>query len=185
MAGLELPIRAIRGRRPAFTDRQQSRLSDGSRKVTAINEIIGIDRETSEIEMRPIFELSAPVQARRARWRAFRATATCRRFDAFIVMGLVNRGEPYLKPLHTLDALRWGSLGVIGLRCSWHVGDHGDETGLPYRYWARYCGCSSGRCARCSSSRRAGSSRRPARVLPHHRRELALEVPGWYGASSS
>lgn len=41
---------------------------------------------------------------------------------------------------HTLDALRWGSLAVIGLALffgTWLMA--ADETGLPYRYWARYC----------------------------------------------
>ncbi len=42
--------------------------------------------------------------------------------------------------LHTIDALRWGSLAVIGLALfvgTWSMA--ADETGLPYRYWARYC----------------------------------------------
>jgi tight adherence protein B len=40
----------------------------------------------------------------------------------------------------TLDLLRWGSVAAItfGLVIStWAMAD--DETGLPYRYWARYC----------------------------------------------
>ncbi|MDB4943903.1 MAG: Flp pilus assembly protein TadB [Labilithrix sp.] len=43
--------------------------------------------------------------------------------------------------LHTVDLLRWGSLAVItfGLFiATWCM--VADETGLPYRYWARYCG---------------------------------------------
>jgi tight adherence protein B len=41
--------------------------------------------------------------------------------------------------LSTLDLMRWGSLGLIGLAL--FLGTFGmvsDETGLPYRYWARY-----------------------------------------------
>ncbi|MBX3189251.1 MAG: type II secretion system F family protein [Labilithrix sp.] len=42
--------------------------------------------------------------------------------------------------LHTVDALRWGSVAVIGLSLfigTWQMA--ADESGLPYRYWARYC----------------------------------------------
>ena len=42
--------------------------------------------------------------------------------------------------LGTLDLLRWGSLGVITFALfigTWQMA--ADETGLPYRYWARYC----------------------------------------------
>ena len=42
--------------------------------------------------------------------------------------------------LHTVDALRWGSLAVISFALfigTWQMA--ADETGLPHRYWARYC----------------------------------------------
>jgi tight adherence protein B len=42
--------------------------------------------------------------------------------------------------IHSVDLLRWGSLGVITLALlvgTWAIVD--DETGLPYRYWGRYC----------------------------------------------
>jgi tight adherence protein B len=42
--------------------------------------------------------------------------------------------------LHTLDVLRWSSLAVIAFALfigTWAMA--ADETGLPYRYWARYC----------------------------------------------
>lgn len=43
------------------------------------------------------------------------------------------------KPLHTIDVLRWSSVGVIGFALfvgTWSM--VADEQGLPYRYWARY-----------------------------------------------
>ena len=101
MAGLELPVRAIREQIASSVHLivQQTRLSDGTRKVTAISEVVGIDRESNEIEMRPIFEFvrtgtgaKGKVDRRvpRDRLPARRSSTT------FIVMGLVNRGEPYL-----------------------------------------------------------------------------------------
>ncbi|HSO35310.1 MAG TPA: type II secretion system F family protein [Labilithrix sp.] len=42
--------------------------------------------------------------------------------------------------LHTVDVLRWSSLGVIAFALfigTWSMA--ADESGLPYRYWARYC----------------------------------------------
>ncbi|MDB4942707.1 MAG: Type secretion system hydrolase TadA/VirB11/CpaF, TadA subfamily protein, partial [Labilithrix sp.] len=58
MAGVDLPLRAIRDQISAAVHVivQQSRMSDGTRKVTHISEVTGIDHETSEIELRPIFE---------------------------------------------------------------------------------------------------------------------------------
>jgi pilus assembly protein CpaF len=100
MAGLELPMRAIREQIASSVHVivQQSRLSDGSRKVTAISEIIGIDRESNEIEMRPIFEFIRTGTGAKGKVEGeFRATGYLPSFiPTFIVMGLVNRGEPYL-----------------------------------------------------------------------------------------
>src|SRR5437868_5503516 len=58
MSGIDLPTRAIREQIASSVHVvvQQSRLSDGSRRVTAISETIGIDRETNEVELRPIFQ---------------------------------------------------------------------------------------------------------------------------------
>jgi tight adherence protein B len=47
-----------------------------------------------------------------------------------------------MKPaaMHMIDLLRWGSVGVISFALfigTWQMA--ADETGLPYRYWARYC----------------------------------------------
>ena len=100
MAGLELPMRAIREQIASSVHLivQQSRLSDGSRKITAISEIIGIDRETNEIEMRPIFEYIRTGTGQKGKVEGqFRATGYLPSFlPTFIVMGLVQRGEPYL-----------------------------------------------------------------------------------------
>ena len=100
MAGLELPMRAIREQIASSVHLivQQSRLSDGSRKVTAISEIVGIDRESNEIEMRPIFEFIRTGTGDKGKVEGeFRATGYLPSFlTTFIVMGLVKRGEPYL-----------------------------------------------------------------------------------------
>jgi pilus assembly protein CpaF len=100
MAGLELPMRAIREQIASSVHLivQQSRLSDGTRKVTAISEIVGIDRESNEIEMRPIFEFIRTGTGAKGKVEGeFRATGYLPSFlPTFIVMGLVQRGEPYL-----------------------------------------------------------------------------------------
>ena len=100
MAGLELPMRAIREQIASSVHLivQQSRLSDGTRKITAISEIIGIDRESNEIEMRPIFEFIRTGTGEKGKVEGeFRATGYLPSFlSTFIVMGLVKRGEPYL-----------------------------------------------------------------------------------------
>jgi pilus assembly protein CpaF len=100
MAGLELPMRAIREQIASSVHLivQQSRLSDGSRKITAISEIIGIDRESNEIEMRPIFEFIRTGTGDKGKVEGeFRATGYLPSFlPTFIVMGLVKRGDPYL-----------------------------------------------------------------------------------------
>ncbi|MEI6210945.1 MAG: ATPase, T2SS/T4P/T4SS family, partial [bacterium] len=58
MSGLELPSRAIREQIASALDLivHESRLSDGSRKVTTISEIVGI--EGSQIVMQDIFEFA-------------------------------------------------------------------------------------------------------------------------------
>jgi pilus assembly protein CpaF len=100
MAGLELPIRAIREQIAGAVHIivQQSRLSDGSRRVTAISEVTGIDRETNEIEMRPIFNFVRTGTGPKGKVEGeYRATGYLPSFiPLFIVMGLVKKGEPYL-----------------------------------------------------------------------------------------
>ena len=100
MAGIELPVRAIREQIAGSVHLlvQQSRLSDGSRKVTAITEVTGIDDE-GEVELVPIFEFrpdAAPGEKGKVIGE-FRATGFLPRFlNDFIVMGLVKPGEAYL-----------------------------------------------------------------------------------------
>jgi pilus assembly protein CpaF len=99
MAGLDLPVRAIREQIAASVHLivQQSRLSDGSRKVTAIAELAGID-ERGELEVRPIFEFrrSATGSAGEVQG-SFRATGYLPSFlDELIVRGLIPPGEAYL-----------------------------------------------------------------------------------------
>jgi len=100
MAGVELPVRAIREQIAASVHIivQQSRLSDGTRKVTAISEVIGIDRDSGEIELRPIFEFVRTGTGAKGKVEGeFRATGYLPSFlPLFIVMGLVKKGEPYL-----------------------------------------------------------------------------------------
>jgi pilus assembly protein CpaF len=100
MAGLDLPVRAIREQIAASVHVivQQSRLTDGTRKVTAITEIVGIDGATGEIELRPIFAFVRTGTGKGGKVLGeFRATGYLPSFlNDFIVMGLVKRGEAYL-----------------------------------------------------------------------------------------
>jgi pilus assembly protein CpaF len=100
MAGVDLPLRAIRDQISSAVHIivQQSRLSDGSRKVTAISEVVGIDSDTTEIELRPIFEFVRTGTGSKGQVLGeFRATGYLPSFlQTFIVMGLVKKGEPYL-----------------------------------------------------------------------------------------
>ncbi|HSQ62658.1 MAG TPA: ATPase, T2SS/T4P/T4SS family [Polyangiaceae bacterium] len=99
MAGLDLPQRAIRDQIASSVHLivQQSRLSDGSRKVTAITEITGIG-DNGEIEMRPIFQFVRTGTGPGGKVIGdFRATGYLPSYlQDFIVMGLVKPGEPYL-----------------------------------------------------------------------------------------
>ncbi|HEY8074202.1 MAG TPA: ATPase, T2SS/T4P/T4SS family [Labilithrix sp.] len=100
MAGVDLPIRAIRDQIASSVHVivQQSRLSDGTRKIVAISEVTGIDRESNEIELRPIFEFVRTGTGPKGQVEGeFRATGYLPSFlTTFIVMGLVRKGEPYL-----------------------------------------------------------------------------------------
>ncbi|MGZ3451935.1 MAG: ATPase, T2SS/T4P/T4SS family [Polyangiales bacterium] len=99
MGGLDLPSRAIREQIASSINLivQQTRLSDGSRKVTSIAEVIGLD-DDGEVELRPIFEFVRTGTDKGGKVLGeFRATGYLPSFlDTFIVMGLVQRGEPYL-----------------------------------------------------------------------------------------
>jgi len=100
MAGIELPIRAIRDQIAGSVHVivQQSRMSDGSRKVTAISEVAGLNDETFEIELTPIFEYVRTGTGPGGKVLGeFRATGYLPSFlEDFIVMGLVQRGQDYL-----------------------------------------------------------------------------------------
>jgi pilus assembly protein CpaF len=56
MAGVDLPVRAIRSQIASSVHLivQQSRLSDGSRRVTAISEVTGLD-DDGEVELNEIY----------------------------------------------------------------------------------------------------------------------------------
>jgi pilus assembly protein CpaF len=100
MSGVELPVRAIREQIAGSIHLvvQQARLADGTRKVTAVSEVAGINEETHEIEMRPIFEFVRTGTGVGGKVVGdFRATGYLPTFlDEFLVMGLVQRGEAYL-----------------------------------------------------------------------------------------
>jgi pilus assembly protein CpaF len=99
MGGLDLPSRAIREQIASSIHLvvQQSRFSDGARRVTAISEVSGIDPE-GQIEMRPIFEFVRTGTGPGGKVLGeHRATGYLPSFlDAFIISGLVRRGEPFL-----------------------------------------------------------------------------------------
>jgi pilus assembly protein CpaF len=99
MAGLDLPVRAVRDQIAGSVNLivQQSRLSDGTRKVTGISELTGID-EDGEIELRPIFEFRRRgTGADGAVEGEFLATGYLPSFlGELIVRGLIQKGEAYL-----------------------------------------------------------------------------------------
>ena len=99
MAGIELPVRAIREQIAGSVHLlvQQSRMSDGTRKVTAITEITGINDE-GDIELVPIFQfVRTGTGAKGKVIGEFRPTGFLPSFlNDFIVMGLVKPGESYL-----------------------------------------------------------------------------------------
>ncbi len=98
MGGVDLPSRAIREQIAGSIHLvvQQSRFSDGSRKIAAITEVVGIDDD--EIELHPIFEFVRTGTGPGGQVIGeHRATGYLPSFlDAFIVGGLIRPGEPYL-----------------------------------------------------------------------------------------
>jgi pilus assembly protein CpaF len=98
MAGLDLPVRAIRHQIASSVQLivQQTRFSDGSRRVTSVAEVVGID-DDGEVELREIF--SFKVQATRSDGKiegAFLASGYLPSFlDQFLTHGLVQ-GEAFL-----------------------------------------------------------------------------------------
>jgi pilus assembly protein CpaF len=99
MSGLELPVRAIREQIAGAVHIlvQQSRLSDGSRKVTSITEVTGVNEE-GEVEMVPIFQFIRTGTKSDGRVEGeYRATGFLPTFlEQFLLMGLVKQGERYL-----------------------------------------------------------------------------------------
>jgi pilus assembly protein CpaF len=99
MAGIELPIRAIREQIAGSVHLlvQQTRLSDGSRKVTAISEVTGVGDE-GEIEIVPIFQFVRTGTSKEGKVVGeHRATGFLPSFlNDFLVLGLVKPGEGYL-----------------------------------------------------------------------------------------
>jgi pilus assembly protein CpaF len=71
-------------------------MQDGSRKVTSVSEVIGI--EGDDIEQRPIFEFVRTSTDKAGRVAGdYRATGYLPSYlDEFIVLGFVRRGEPFL-----------------------------------------------------------------------------------------
>ena len=97
MAGLDLPVRAIRQQIASSVQLfvQQTRFSDGSRRVTSIAEVVGID-DDGEVELREIFAFK--VRATRADGKVdgnFAASGYLPSFlDEFLTHGLVESGAP-------------------------------------------------------------------------------------------
>jgi len=95
MAGLDLPARAIRQQIAASVHLivQQSRFSDGSRRVTRISEVTGLGDE-GDVELRDIFEFKAAKVSEEGRIRGqFLTTGYLPSFlDQFIAQGLVEDG---------------------------------------------------------------------------------------------
>ncbi|AKU94075.1 Type II/IV secretion system ATP hydrolase TadA/VirB11/CpaF, TadA subfamily [Labilithrix luteola] len=99
MAGLDLPVKAIREQIAGSVDLivQQTRFSDGSRRVSSVAEVTGLN-DDGEVSLRPIFEFVRTGTGPNGKIEgAFRATGYLPSFlDTFIVMGLIRSGEAYL-----------------------------------------------------------------------------------------
>ena len=98
MSGIDLPARAIREQiaNSVHLVVQQSRFSDGSRRIVSIAEVIGMD-DNYEIQLRPIFEFQRSGIAGDGKVLGeYRATGYLPSYlDAFISYGLVQ-GKDYL-----------------------------------------------------------------------------------------
>jgi len=97
MSGLDLPSRAIREQisQSVHVVLQQSRMSDGSRKITSIAEVAGIDEENGEVIVQEIFRFERTGTGKRGEVLGeFRATGFLPSFlDEFIKRGLVRGGD--------------------------------------------------------------------------------------------
>jgi pilus assembly protein CpaF len=95
MGGVELPARAIREQIASSIHLvvQQQRFVDGSRKITSIAEVVGLDDEGG-VRLEPIFEFHREPGERGRVAGEFRATGYMPSFiGEFITMGLVSDGE--------------------------------------------------------------------------------------------
>jgi pilus assembly protein CpaF len=99
MAGLDLPVRAVREQIAGAIHVlvQQARLSDGSRRVTAITEVTGVN-DDGEVELVPIFRFARSGTGERGQVLGeFSASGFLPTFlNDFLVMGLVKPGERFL-----------------------------------------------------------------------------------------
>src|SRR4051812_40258627 len=99
MSGLDLPVRAIREQIAGAVHVivQQSRLSDGSRKVTAITEVTGVN-DQGEVELLPIFRYVRSGTGEQGKVLGdFQATGFLPTFlHEFQLMGLLAPGERFL-----------------------------------------------------------------------------------------
>ena len=76
---------------------QQSRFSDGTRKVTAVSEVVGLDEELN-FELVPIYQFVRSGMGPKGEVQGgFKATGYLPTFlNDFIVKGLIPKGGPYL-----------------------------------------------------------------------------------------
>jgi pilus assembly protein CpaF len=99
MAGVDLPVRAIREQiaNSVHIVVQQSRLADGSRKITAISEVVGMG-DDGQIELLPIYEfVRTGTGPDHKVIGEFRATGFLPTFvNTFITMGLIKSDEAFL-----------------------------------------------------------------------------------------
>jgi pilus assembly protein CpaF len=96
MAGLDLPVRAIRAQIASSVHLivQQSRFSDGSRRIISVAEVAGIDDE-GEIEINEIFGFFRTGTGPKGEVQGeFRASGYLPSFlDEMIAMGLIEKGD--------------------------------------------------------------------------------------------
>jgi pilus assembly protein CpaF len=96
MSGLELPARAIRSQIAASIHLivQQTRFSDGARRVTSIAEVTGLD-DQGDVEIREIFGFRLQKSGAHGSEGKFAATGFLPTFlDEFAVHGFLDEGAP-------------------------------------------------------------------------------------------
>ena len=96
MSGLDLPARAIREQIAQSIDVviQQTRFSDGSRRITAISEVVGLG-DDDEVELHDIFSFHRTGTGPGGKIIGeFRASGYLPSFlDEFIAQGLITDGD--------------------------------------------------------------------------------------------